>query len=420
MLAEAPAYVSTSEALMGLARLMAMAYAGVDLVPVGMKLIERVTANPNDADALMDLSTVMQLDFAPDVALGLQAQALAMRRIYHLPAACGRASIRLLALMAPGELMANAPLEFLVENSDISLDMLYISPDLPLPESLPAHDLVFVAVNQSEANRPILERIESLIKAWPRPVLNAPDQIASLARDRACALLVSAPGMVMVNSAWIDKRRLQQIAREEASIAAVLDGYDFPVIVRPVDSHAGRGLSKLDDRSAIADYLQPMAENDFYVSRFIDYRSADGLYRKYRIVMIGGRPFACHMAVSAHWMVHYLNAGMSESAEKRAEEARFMADFDNDFALRHAEALSAISERFSLDYLVIDCAETADGKLLVFELDSGAVVHAMDPVSLFPYKQPQMRKIFGAFRELLLKTMARAQAPHGDRHDDGA
>ena len=100
-------------------------------------------------------------------------------------------------------------------------------------------------------------------------------------------------------------------------------------------------------------------------------------------------------------MIHYLNAGMAESAEKRAEEARFMADFDTGFAVRHAAAFKVINERIGLDYLGIDCAETRDGKLLIFEVDSCMIVHAIDPVDVFPYKQPQMRKVFDAFYRML-------------------
>ena len=407
-----------SEPLMGLATLMGMAYAGIDLAPLGIKLIERAQSDPHDANALMDLSTIMQLDFAPEVALDLQAQALRIQQLYRLPAAADSTGIRLLALMAPGNLMANAPLEFLVEDSDITLDMLYLSPELPLPTVLPEHDVVFVAVNESDANRPILRRVESLFKSWPRPVLNAPGRIASLTRDGTYALLKSAPGMVMPQSARIDKRTLEQIGQEQLSIADILDDGDFPIIVRPADSHAGRGLGKLDDRSAIADYLQARSDDSFYVTRFIDYRSSDGLFRKYRIVLLDGYPYACHMAISAHWMVHYLNAGMSDSGEKRAEEARFMADFDEGFACRHAEALRIIAERVGLDYLVIDCAETPEGELLLFELDSGAVVHAMDSVAVFPYKEPQMRKIFAAFRELLVKAAARGSSRNEDGYVD--
>jgi hypothetical protein len=36
------------------------------------------------------------------------------------------------------------------------------------------------------------------------------------------------------------------------------------------------------------------------------------------------------------------------------------------------------------------------------------IVHAMDPPDMFPYKPPQMRKVFDAFRAML----QRAARPH--------
>jgi hypothetical protein len=101
-------------------------------------------------------------------------------------------------------------------------------------------------------------------------------------------------------------------------------------------------------------------------------------------------------------MIHYVNAGMYEDASKRAEEAAFMEHFD-DFAGRHRAALDAIYRRTGLDYLCIDCAETRDGRLFVFEIDHTMVVHAMDPESLFPYKQVHMRKVRDAFRDHLAR-----------------
>jgi hypothetical protein len=92
---------------------------------------------------------------------------------------------------------------------------------------------------------------------------------------------------------------------------------------------------------------------------------------------------------------------MGESAEKRAEEARFMANFDTDFAVRHTGALHGIAERVGLEYLPLDCSETRDGRLLLFELGTNMIVHAMDPPDVFPYKLPQMQKVFGAFQEML-------------------
>lgn len=84
-----------------------------------------------------------------------------------------------------------------------------------------------------------------------------------------------------------------------------------------------------------------------------------------------------------------------------------MARFEEDFVPRHAQAFRAITERIGLDYVGLDCGETADGNLLIFEVDSDMIVHAMDPVDMFPYKQPQMQKLFTAFRRMLGNAAAR-------------
>ena len=118
-------------------------------------------------------------------------------------------------------------------------------------------------------------------------------------------------------------------------------------------------------------------------------------------------PFLCHLGISSRWMVHYLNAGMTEFAEKRAEEARAMADFDEGFARRHATAFELIHQRLELDYYSIDCTETEDGRLLLFEADAAAIIHMMDPPDLFPYKQTQMRRIFAAFEDMLRRRTGR-------------
>ncbi len=131
----------------------------------------------------------------------------------------------------------------------------------------------------------------------------------------------------------------------------------FPIIIRPRGSHAGVGLARVDDGAMLERYLADRPEQEFFVARFVDYAGGDGLFRKYRIVFVDGRAFACHMAIADRWDIWYLNAGMAFSAEKRREEESFMRDFDRDFAVRHGSALAAIAERVGLDYFTIDCAE---------------------------------------------------------------
>ncbi len=125
------------------------------------------------------------------------------------------------------------------------------------------------------------------------------------------------------------------------------------------------------------------------------------MFRKYRIVFIDGKAYACHLAIADQWKLWYLNADMADDAQKRAEEALFMETFEQDFAQRHAIALRELSHRIGLDYFAIDCAETKQGKLLIFEADIAMIVHNMDPTEVYPYKGPQMRKVFAAFAEMI-------------------
>jgi hypothetical protein len=393
----------------GLAKLAKLAFDGVDLDPLWQDLLQRAIDSPQDAATLMDLSTIAQLRGQRHERLVLQTHALEAQRLYRQPAQIVAADgVRVLALMTPGDFMANAPIEFLLQDSSVTLDILYVIPGLPLPHPLPEHDVAFAAVTELDGNQAAFRELAALVPAWPRPVVNRPDRVVRLSRDGTWNLLKSAPGVVFPINIRIDRTDIERVGSGDIAIEDLLDGAGFPIVVRPIDSNAGHGLAKLDTRAAIESYLLDRPEPCFYVAPFVDYRSPDGLFRKYRVALIAGRPYACHMAVSEHWMIHYLNAGMAESAAKRAEEARFMAKFDSDFGLCHAAALAAIAERIGLDYVAIDCAETPHGRLLVFEAGTNMIVHAMDSPTLYPYKRPQMAKVFAAFQAMLRNVQINA------------
>jgi hypothetical protein len=387
---------------LGLATLAKLAFDGKDLLPLQQALIARALGAPHDAAALMDLSTIAQVMGRRHERLVMQAHALEASRLYRqLPAIESANGLRLLAFMVPGDFLANTPVEFMLVDSDVTLDIVYVLPGEPLPSPLPEHDVALVAVTELEDNRPALAELAELIPTWPRPVLNAPERIVRLTRDGCWSLLNTLPGVDFPENVRIERAVLARVAAGDVAIESALVGNGFPVLLRPVDSHAGEGLVKIDAADEIDGYLAERGEDHFFLAPFVDYRGPDGLFRKYRIALIAGRPYAVHMGVSAHWMIHYLNAGMTESEEKRDEEARWMAEFDTDFAVRHAAALAAIAERIGLDYVTLDCGEMPDGRLLLFEAGNGMIVHAMDPDWLFPYKRPQMDKVFAAFIAML-------------------
>jgi glutathione synthase/RimK-type ligase-like ATP-grasp enzyme len=390
--------------LIGFAALMRQVFEKIDLKPIAAELTARAEADPHDANALLDLSTILQLSLQHDLAMQMQAEALSTQRIFRLSAAQQPVRIRLLALMGAGDLLSNTPIECLVERSDIALDLLYISEVADIPDQVPDHDVLFIAIGESQENIPLLQALAPLRELWPRPLLNSPERIAELSRDRTCQLLSDISGLVMPPAIRLARHDLLKISDQQLALSERLARTSFPIIIRPLDSHAGRGLEKITQPIELKGYCENSLENEFYISQFIDYRSADGQFRKYRIVLIEGVPFVCHLAISSHWMIHYLNAGMADSAEKRAEEARCFATFEHDFAQRHVLALQQIYQRMGLDYVGIDCAEMPNGELLIFEVDSNMIVHAFDSIELFSYKAQQMNKVFSAFRSLLLKT----------------
>jgi len=390
----------------GLAPFLRRSIAGDDLQPIARELLDKA-ASDDDANLWMNLSIAMQCLGQRELGLSIQQQALAMTRIYRIPATEQPARFRLLMLMAPGDLSENTPLECLLEHGDIELIHYYVTPGDPLALPIPDHDALIVAIGQVEDNRGILESLELTLASWHRPVINAPQHIHATERSVVSALLHDAPGIVIPPTLHAPRAALLEIAAGNANLP---DGIAFPLILRPIDSQAGRDLVRIAGPEGIAPYLAGLDEENFFLSSFVDYSGTDGMFRKFRIALIDGIPYACHMAVSSDWMVHYVNAGMYEDAHKREEEAAFMANFD-DFARRHHAALSAVHQRIGLDYLCIDCAETPDGRLQVFETDHVMVVHAMDPEDMFPYKSAHIRKIRQAFRDYLCSLTA-DRLPH--------
>lgn len=384
----------------GLAPFLRLSTAGHDLRPIAQDLLAQANQQQDNPDLWMNLATAFFSIGQRDVGLSIQQQALSMKRVYRLPSLNQPPKLRVLMLMAAGDLTENIPLDCLLEDShDIELIFCFATAEEPLPADLPEHDVLLVGISYAERNVPILKALEPLLAKWHKPVVNPPECIPNVERAIASELLSGVPGLRIPRTYEVSRECLTAIA--QAGGHEKLPGEcSFPMIVRPLGSHAGNDLEKIDDQAQLADYLTRVDAAGFYISRFVDYSDEDGLFRKYRVALIAGEAFACHMGVSSHWMIHYINAGMYEDAQKRKEEEAFMRNFAT-FARKHQTALEGISRRSGLEYVCVDCAETRDGELLIFEIDHAMVIHAMDPVELFPYKQEYMAKARRACEDFL-------------------
>ena len=392
---------------MGLAQLTEMAFLGKDLRPLWHEMMDHVTDDIAGSGTGMDLSVISQLLGDQPTGLALQKESLALRRLYRSPCAESPARLRVLAFAAVMDIGGNTPLEFLLQGSNIELATYYVVPGMPLPDLMPDHDVAIVVAPDGDAAQASMRDIAALAASWPRPVLNLPARIGLLDRDRLYQALNSIAGLEIPQTVRMRRNDLEDMARCTKVPGEFLDNGTFPLIIRPIGSHAGFGLARIPDVDALSSYLAGRTEPEFFLSPFVDYASDDGMFRKYRIVFVDGKPYACHMAIADEWKVWYLNADMALSVRHRLEEAVWMESFDGDFAVRHADALAQMATSVGLDYFAVDCAQARGGDLLVFEADNTAIVHDMDPPSVYPYKSPQMQKIFQAVQTMFFRRAGR-------------
>lgn len=396
-------------AVIGAGALGKLVFNGADPAVLLARL--RARGQPQAPAALLDQGLLHLYAGQRELALAAQRQALARQPLYRVTGPQPVAApprLRLLALCAPGDLMMNTPLEFILTGSDVSLDLLYLQPGVPLPTAVPDHDLAFVGVCQSEENDPVLRRLIPLVRSWPRPVVNDPQRLLALSRESVAERLAGAPGICIPPT-----RRFARAEVEAWAAGSPPPAFPPPFIIRPLGSHAGKGLARIAHLSELPAFLLSTPSAEYYAAPYLDYRGPDGQFRKYRIVFIDRQPFLCHLAIARDWMVHYVGADMATVAANRAEEERAMADFDRDFVHRHAAAFAALHRAFGLDYFGLDCAEASDGRLLIFEVASAMVIHAMDSEAMYPYKQVQMRKTFAAFHRMLDRVAAQGARPQG-------
>ena len=345
----------------------------------------RATAlRPDFAEALLGYSLrARSLDDEVPAEMALAA-ALALQRVYVRPGNLAH-PVRVLVLHAPVSWEDEVSVDLLLDGA-FELIHLYLTEDA-LPNPLPAHDVIVVAISDLQRSRPALEQARAVIERSGRAAINDPERVTRTVRAQLHERLEGIVGVRVPQT-----RRLGRNEEIEAS--------RYPVVIRPVDSHGGRGVARLDHAEQLAAYRAVTNVPEYDVSDYLEYASADGLYRKYRIMFVGGVPFAYHLAISPHWVVHYLSAPMDQYAWMREEEMRFLADWTTVFGA-HRDALAVIAERLGLDYFGIDASIGHAGELIVFEADAAMFVHVEDEPVRYAYKHEAVPRIFRAFGELV-------------------
>ena len=146
--------------------------------------------------------------------------------------------------------------------------------------------------------------------------------------------------------------------------------------------------------------------SELLVSPFHDFRSADGHWRKYRLIFVDRRVYPYHLAIGEDWLVHYWRAEMGRADWKKAEEERFLSDWRGVFGPKAAQAVEEVAHRLDLDYGGMDCALAQDGRVLLFEANACMLLHLDEPAATFPYKHRHVPLIREAFTRMVRERAA--------------
>ena len=338
--------------------------------------------DPHFAEAHLAASDLAYIVRDEETSASHRAAALALRRLYPDPLPVGD-RLPVLLLLRDAPYAVNAPLEMLLDRSRVAVHKLYVG-DAANARDIPGFACAFAAFGYARdgaaaAARAFLDRTGAAF-------VNDPARFSIQARELLPGALAGIPGIAVVAT--------ERVAREWVTHALQ------PLLVRPADSQAGNGLALVDSAATLDAHLSRFPADEYHVTPFVEYRSADGYYRKYRIIYVDGVAFPYHLAISPRWMVHYQSSPMREYDWMRDEEAAFL-EAPARVIPGWDTAVPAIARALGLDYFGIDAGVLPDGTLVVFEADSGLLVHDEDPNDVWAFKRPYVSHIREALHALI-------------------
>ena len=357
---------------------------------------EAVALNPRDADSINWIGALKQTMGDIEGARAAYAEAARIRPLIRRPAARSPAEFRVLALYAP--FGGNTPTEYLLQDAFYDTDTLALLTAREYDGELfsETFQLIVNLISDADQTEALLPVAADLADRLGAPIVNHPRQIQRTTRDAVACLLQGIPGCRI-------PKALRHKAGSESSPAALQAAFPFssPVLARPVGTHGGDDFEKTEDPEALAAFLSQRPDHDHYLIEYIDYRSDDGYFRKYRFIFVDGQILPYHLCIGNDWKLHHISTDMAHQPWMQKEEEAFLNNPTGVFKPAHYQALHTIRERIGLEYCGIDCALDVSGNLVVFEANASMLVHERNEG--FSYKTPAVQRIKLAFEAMLRK-----------------
>jgi glutamate/tyrosine decarboxylase-like PLP-dependent enzyme len=338
-----------------------------------------------------------------DEAAEHQRKAFGQKSVFLKPYKGTSSPIPLLLLVSSTG--GNTPIEKLLDERVFETHVV-VADFFDTKSPLPPHQLVVNGIGDCDQSEAALMAAERLLAFTQAPVLNAPSAVLATARCENAQRLSTVPGLVAPATALLPYALLAGGNGVEALRAR---GFSFPLLARVPGFHMGQHFVRIESPAELSAAVAQLPgegrpEAQVLAIEYLDARGADGCARKYRVMMVGGKLYPLHLAISQDWKIHYFSADMAERADHRAEEAEFLANMPGVLGGKAMNALERLQEELGLDYGGIDFGLNARGDVLLFEANATMVVEQPSDDERWDYRRAAVERIHAAVRELLMKA----------------
>ncbi len=274
----------------------------------------------------------------------------------------------------------------------------------PAGAPLPPHDLVFNGVGDADLCAEALEAGKAVAAGTDRKVLNLPAAALRTGRAENARRLRTLAGVRIAKVREMTKAQAAGL-RPESALAAL--GFRLPLLLRAPGFHGGEAFEMAASLAELRAAVERLPGDTLLMMDFIDTRGRDGLYRKYRAMIVGDRLHPLHLAVSDTWKVHFATAGMAEATPRRTEDAGFLADMGRTIGPGAMAALERVRQALGLDYGGIDFGLTGAGEVVVFEANATMVIPTPPPDPIWDYRRRTVEALMEAVRALVREAAGR-------------
>jgi tetratricopeptide (TPR) repeat protein len=357
--------------------------------------------NPRDSDSLYWIGSIQQKIGEIEAAEAAYGEAAKIDPLIRRPATRFPAEFRVLALFAP--FAGNTPTDYLFKDAVYDADTFALLACGEYDVELLKGDVQVVVNLISDADQAaeLLPLAAELTDRLGKPTVNDPRKIQRTTRNTVANLLEGIPRCCV-------PKVLRQKAGADLAIETLRAALSSSstILVRPAGTHGGDDLEKIEDPTKLAGLLAQRPDTDRYFIEYIDYRSADGYFRKYRFIFVDGQILPYHLAIADDWKLHHGSTDMANHPWMQSDEDAFLNNPAAVFSPAHFLVLREIRERIGLEFFGIDCGLDRSGDLVVFEANASMLVH--DHNEQFPYKTPFVLRIKSAFDAMLRKCAVAA------------